>query len=55
MDELKAAVKQQMQLQAFQQAEEAYHEALVNQAVANAKVDIPQEWWNSALTKSWKK
>lgn len=43
MDELKAAVKQQMQLQAFQQAEEAYHEALVNQAVANAKVDIPQE------------
>ncbi|MGN0954021.1 trigger factor [Dialister sp.] len=43
MDELKAAVKQQMQLQAIQQAEEAYHEALVNQAVANAKVDIPQE------------
>ena len=43
MDELKAAVKQQMQLQAFQQAEEAYHEALVKQAVANAKVDIPQE------------
>ena len=32
-----------MQLQAFQQAEEAYHEALVKQAVANAKVDIPQE------------
>lgn len=43
MDELKAAVKQQMQLQAFQQSEEAYHEALVKQAVANAKVDIPQE------------
>lgn len=43
LDELKAAVKQQMQLSAIQQAEEAYHEALVNQAVANAKVDIPQE------------
>ena len=43
MDELKAAVKQQMQLSAIQQAEEAYHEALVSQAVANAKVDIPQE------------
>ena len=43
MDELKASVKQQMQLQALQQAEEAYHEALVAQAVANATVDIPQE------------
>lgn len=43
MDDLKASVKQQMQLQAIQQAEEAYHEALVAQAVANAKVDIPQE------------
>lgn len=43
MDDLKAAVKQQMQLSAIQQAEEAYHEALVNQAVANAKVDIPKE------------
>ena len=43
MDELKASIKQQMQLHAIQQAEEAYHEALVEQAVANAKVDIPQE------------
>lgn len=43
LDELKASIKQQMQLQAIQQAEEAYHEALVAQAVANAKVDIPQE------------
>lgn len=43
MDDLKAAVKQQMQLSAIQQAEEAYHEALINQAVANAKVDIPKE------------
>lgn len=43
MDDLKASVKQQMQLQAIQQAEEAYHEALVAQAVANAKVDIPHE------------
>lgn len=43
MDELKASIKQQMQLHAIQQAEEAYHEALVAQAVANAKVDIPQE------------
>ncbi len=43
LDELKASVKQQMQLQAIQQAEEAYHEALVAQAVANAKVDVPQE------------
>ena len=42
-DELKASLKQQMQLQALQQAEEAYHDALVNQAVANAKVDIPHE------------
>ena len=43
IDELKASLKQQMQLQALQQAEEAYHDALVNQAVANAKVDIPHE------------
>lgn len=43
LDELKASIKQQMQLSALQQAEEAYHEALVAQAVANAKVDIPQE------------
>lgn len=43
MDELKASVKQQMQLHAIQQAEEAYHQALVAQAVANAKVDIPHE------------
>lgn len=43
MDDLKAAIKQQMQLQAIQAAEEEYHEALVNQAVANSKVDIPQE------------
>lgn len=43
IDDLKASIKQQMQLQAFQQAEEAYHEALVGQAVANATVDIPQE------------
>ena len=43
MDDLKASVKQQMQLQAIQQADEAYHEALVAQAVANAKVDIPHE------------
>ena len=43
LDELKASIKKQMQLQALQQAEEAYHEALVDQAVANAKVDVPQE------------
>ena len=43
MDDLKAAIKQQMQLQAIQAAEEEYHEALVNQAVANSKVDIPHE------------
>lgn len=43
MDELKASLKQQMQLHAIQQAEEAYHQKLVNQAVANAKVDIPHE------------
>lgn len=43
MDELKASLKQQMQLHAIQQAEEAYHQKLVNMAVANAKVDIPHE------------
>ena len=43
LDELKASLKQQMQLRAFQDAEEAYHNALVDQAVANAEVDIPQE------------
>ena len=32
-----------MQLRAFQQAEEAYHQSLINQAVANSEVDIPQE------------
>ena len=42
-DELKESLKQQMQLRAFQQAEEAYHQALINQAVANSEVDIPQE------------
>lgn len=41
--DLKASLKQQMQLRAFQEAEENYHNALVEQAVANAKVDIPQE------------
>lgn len=43
MDELKANIKQTMQLRAYQDAEEAYHNALVNQAVANAEVDIPDE------------
>ncbi len=43
IDDLKASIKQQMELQAMQQAEEAYHEALVGQAVANATVEIPQE------------
>ena len=43
LDELKESLKQQMQLRAFQQAEEAYHQALINQAVANSEVDIPQE------------
>lgn len=43
LDELKASLKQQMQLRAFQDAEEAYHNALVDQAVANAEVDIPEE------------
>ena len=43
LDELKESLKQQMQLRAFQQAEEAYHQSLINQAVANSKVDIPQE------------
>lgn len=38
-----------MQLQALQQAEEAYHDALVNQAVANAKVDIPHEMVNQRI------
>lgn len=41
--DLKASLKQQMQLRAFQEAEEKYHNALIDQAVANAKVDIPQE------------
>ncbi len=43
MDELKASIKQQMTLQAIQQAEEAYHEALVAKAVENATVDVPEE------------
>ena len=43
LDELKESLKQQMQLRAFQQAEEAYHQSLINQAVANSEVDIPQE------------
>lgn len=43
LDELKASVKQQMQLRALQSAEEAYQNALVEQAVANATVDIPDE------------
>ena len=43
LDELKASLKQQMQLRAYQDAEEAYHNALVEQAVANAEVDIPDE------------
>lgn len=43
LDELKASLKQQMQLRAYQDAEEAYHNALVDQAVANAEVDIPDE------------
>ena len=43
LDELKESLKQQMQLRAFQQAEEAYHQSLINQAVANSEVDIPRE------------
>lgn len=43
LDELKASLKQQMQLRALQDAEEEYHNALVEKAVANAEVDIPDE------------
>lgn len=41
--ELKENLKQQMQMQAMQQAEDIYRQALVEKAVANAKVDIPHE------------
>lgn len=43
LEDLKNSLKERMQLQAFQQAEEAFHQALIGQAVNNAKVDIPQE------------
>ena len=43
LEELKSSLKQQMQLQAIQQAEDAYNRALVQQAVKNSEVDIPKE------------
>ena len=43
VDELKKNIKQQMQLQALQGAEEKFHKALIEQAVKNASVDIPRE------------
>lgn len=43
LQELKDNLKQQMELRAMQAAEEAYHNALVDLAVANAKVDVPVE------------
>lgn len=43
LDQLKASLKQQMHLRALQEAEETYHNALVDQAVANAEVDVPDE------------
>ena len=43
LEDLKNSLKERMQLQAFQQAEEAFHQALIGQAVNNSKVDIPQE------------
>lgn len=43
LEDLKNSLKERMQLQAFQQAEETFHQALIGQAVNNAKVEIPQE------------
>jgi trigger factor len=43
LDALKKELKQQMQLQAMQSSEEAFHQALIDKAVANSEVDIPQE------------
>ncbi len=43
LEELKNSLKQQMELRALQAAEEAYHNALVDLAVSNAKVDVPVE------------
>ena len=42
-EDLKNSLRQQMQLQAIQQAEDAYNRALVQQAVKNSEVDIPKE------------
>lgn len=55
LDELKESLKQQMQLRAFQQAEEAYHQSLINQAVANSKWIFRRKWSISALMKSNRK
>lgn len=41
--DLRDSLKQQMQLQAVQQAEDMYRQALVEKAVANSEVDIPKE------------
>ncbi len=49
LEELKNSLKQQMQLRALQSAEEAYHNALVDMAVANAKVDIPAEMTDARI------
>ena len=49
LEELKNSLKQQMQLRAMQSAEEAYHNALVDVAVANAKVDIPAEMTDARI------
>ncbi len=49
LDELKKTLKQRMQLQAIQKAEEAYHQALVDLAVKNAEVDIPEEMVNQRI------
>ena len=43
IDELKKNLKQRMQLQAIQNAEEKYQQDLVDLAVKNSEVDIPDE------------
>ena len=43
LEDLKTNLRQQMQLQAIQQAEDAYNRALIGQAVKNSEVDIPKE------------
>ena len=43
LEELKNSLRQQMEFRAMQAAEEEYHNALVDLAVSNAKVDVPAE------------